>query len=242
MRSLAGFAPGPAIDRWLSGQPFYIRADIVEILDQAPELPPGDVAHRRVVGAAGEEGFEQVMVPRAVALVERLESAAKAYHLASGFRSSPTPGQLEEFFHRADAAATALLEALGTPMGDPREMPDAIGLYGRPEADDLRAVVRIRQWARGGAAWAERRPAVPSHEGDPALDEFLECLARLWRDVFDRKPGSGSVHKDKDGNRRGGPFAKFVLAALKPLRACVPTEAEISDRIRKLSDYGKLGS
>jgi hypothetical protein len=236
-RSIAEFRPSGQWMRFDGDAPIYPADQIAKIIEEFGPLPDGLVAHERIL----EDGsrFETVRVPREVALVEQLESAAMTYGVTAEWQVLPTPRQLAERYRQIESAAAVLLDVLGTPAGDLDEMPDALRLGEQPSTADLKAVLRLRQWAHDHAAWALTRPPVQApHAGDEALDEFVCCLARVWRDLFGRTAGRSY---NQSSGRRGGIFARFVLAGLKPLReGDMPTEAQIADRIKKLKDMGKL--
>jgi hypothetical protein len=173
-------------------------------------------------------------------LREKLDAAASAYIVMNVLQVSPTPRQLADRYGQIETAAADLLAALGTKDGQIDQIPPALLLGERPRHADLEAVLRLQQWARDHAAWAKTRPAVPAHAGDEALDEFVCNMAGIWRDVFGRQPGRSVPHRE--GKRSdGGPFPRFVLAALKLHHDSVlPTMTQISDRIQKLRRMGKL--
>ncbi len=235
-RSIAEFRP---TDWWL--RPFYAAHQIEEILKEVGPLSEGRMR-------ADGSGFERFMMRHVLAA--RLNSAARYYLFNSEWQVAPTKNQLAERYLKIEAAARALLDTLGASGGDPDAMPDwlLLGWPPGPLSADLRAAARIQQWAQDRRKWAlewvKEGPKLPSsHAADEALDEFVCSMAGIWRELFGRQHWR-TVNRDRNGNRRdGGPFARFVLAALKPLRPNdMPTEQQTADRIKKLVRMGKLAS
>jgi hypothetical protein len=217
-RSIESFRP---TDRWVCDDPFYTKEQIDEIIQKAPvSVPDGDLR---------------------AALTERLESAARAHQVLNEWQAAPTKKQLADRYRQIEDRAKALLEALGVLSGEVVEvdkMPDGLLIGKPPPREAVQGVERLRCWAQDRVAWAEARPATPRHGSDEALDELVCCMVSIWLDVFARQPGRSVTQETW---RHGGPFARFVQAALLPLRGSdTPTEGQIADRLKKLQDMGKL--
>jgi hypothetical protein len=71
------------------------------------------------------------------------------------------------------------------------------------------AAKRVQHRIRRGRQGEEAR-----YRGDVPLRRFVGDLHGIYRDVYDRLPG---ISRPSRGGEAGGPFIRFVQAALKPL-------------------------
>ena len=180
-------------------------------------------------------------VGRAEALAERLESAAKWWHLVSQHQTEPTSKQSADAFGKIEKAAKDLIEALGLPVkpifnDETADMPQALRFGGlQPYAakekwlvtgdgrlrEVVRGVYQIRNRARRARKLNLAKPKTPRgsrNAGDAALDELFVSLANIYQDIFERaiatstgKPGATNADQPT------GPLVRFLRTCLKPL-------------------------
>ncbi len=78
---------------------------------------------------------------------------------------------------------------------------------------------------------------VPSYEGDVALDQLVESLLEIWRDVLDRTIATsvGSEHSPQR-SKAGGPLIRF-LSITVPLATegkATPTNEALRSRVERI--------
>ena len=169
------------------GERIYSDRDIDRIIAASGGLPKGDVQHSRLADGGQESGC--VMVPRPVALAERLETVVKWWQVETAFQQKPTPSQLEERFTSIETAARNLLRALGASnAGDFDEMPPALRFGGlqahaaidadqsdaSPKAtgtglldDAVKGVYQLQDWARRAGDRGQTKGGTPRAERSP---------------------------------------------------------------------------
>ena len=196
---------------------FYSAEDIGRIVKAVGRLPGTKVKH----GRANENGsgFVTASVGRREALAERLESAAKWWHVASQYQTEPTPMQLADAFGKIWKAAEDLRKALGLPVkpkfrDEIADMPPALRFGGLQAyaafmdvenshekwlwsgdarlREAVRGVYQIRNRAR--AARKRNMAKGPTsrnerHSGEVALDKLFISLAGIYRYIFERDIG-----------------------------------------------------
>ena len=103
-------------------------------------------------------------------------------------------------------------------------------------------VALLRLWARNAKARAaaqvqtngQRRTT--RHSGDKALNDWFGNLAGIWLDVYERLPATsvGATGRANEGIG-GGPFVRFIKAALQPvLGKSTPDDEAIRSRAKRL--------
>jgi hypothetical protein len=113
--------------------------------------------------------------------------------------------------------------------------------------DAVSGVKRLETWA-GQAAQRNRseyeelsernateaaesgRQRLSRNKGDKALSVWIDTLAWIWFDIFEKKPGRSFNSSTGDV---GGPFVRFVRACMQPaLDLDTPTEAAIAEKVK----------
>jgi hypothetical protein len=111
-------------------------------------------------------------------------------------------------------------------------VPSLEALSGLPVQEIVQEVEKLLQ---GVTNIRERsvsaRRTEPSNSGDLPLNELITWLGHAWFVVFEKVPGS-SV--DKEDGTVGGPFIRFVRAALEPLLEEMPTNNALRLRVRRV--------
>jgi len=252
-RSIDGFNPtGLNLD----GQ-FYSAEDIDRIVEAVGRLPNCNVEHER----PNEDGSGLVTasVGRREALAERLESAAKSWHVVSQFQVEPTPKQLADAFGKIEKAAENLRKALGLPVkprfkDETADMPPALRFGGlQPYAakenwlvtgdgrlrEAVRGVYQLRNWAGAAKNQNEAKGKTPRDNrsaGDVSLDELFISLATIYKDIFKREIAT-SVGAPTSANpsQPTGPLIRFLCASLTPLlNDDTPSPEATRERCRRL--------
>jgi hypothetical protein len=113
----------------------------------------------------------------------------------------------------------------------------------------VQGIVLLRLWALRAKARAAahvkdgQRRRRKLHTGDRALNDWFGNLAGIWLDVYERVPATsvGAVGTAEEGIG-GGPFVRFIQAALRPvLGDTTPDTEAIRSRARRLFPPVKLG-
>lgn len=108
---------------------WFDRSDIDAIVKLAGvALPAGEDVYERYYSAGEYPDPDDRVVrgPRADVLVRRLNDHVGAYSLQLALQKAPTDRQAAKRFGEIERKAAALLNALGTPNGDPGEMPSQL--------------------------------------------------------------------------------------------------------------------
>ena len=199
----------------------------------------------------GQRVYERA--PRRDALRTCLEGGAEQYMRSVRDGAAPTRAMVIRRYAEIESALERCTKVLGPP-GKAGSKPDRIGWIvhselgleladGEPSleavsgwrvqktAEDLERLLRCATRLREKSENTE--PSAPSeaHFGDVPLNELIRWLGHAWFVVFERLPGA-SV--DYDDGTVGGPFIRFVRAALGPLMSDIPTDKALRARIRRV--------
>ncbi len=206
-RSIDAFHPrGLRLDERI-----YSQQDIDQIIAVSGGLPADDVQHWRPAEGDGE--LDRPMVARRVALMERLESAAKWWQIQAEFRQKPTPSQLKERLANIEQTARQLLDALGIPKEgdlDLSAMPPALRF------DGLQAEATIEAERLEATIKAKRLGGLPAATGAGLLEDAIRgvyCL-KIWAaragETEDAKGGTPRTKRHNRDEALDGLIAEFI--------------------------------
>jgi len=222
-----------------------------------------------------EPDLIEVMVPRKIALSEWLEVAAHCLHFDRQGQPAPSLSRIARDMAVIAKAAESLRVALGLQDCDaipPQQIRGRLSLAARREAegisdpkirhtsaasdqalqDAIKGIGCIARWAKDAEAdilWRTKGNFAKGRKTNHAVNDWIELIGNVWRQVLDREPGTSVVVTGVDETRADGanetradgPFVRFLLAAARPLGIELTDEA-FRDRVRRIfKDKGKLG-
>ena len=239
---------------------FYTDNEVEAIVAAARGLPDGEVSHKRRADDASD--IETVLMPRQVALAERLQSAAVTWHKYRQWDTEPTSTMRKnEYVALANACSAALTVLRLSPRkASPdilAEIPQALrsgGLqdFAAEEAerlggmpaysgagllrDSATGLLRLQRWATLAANRERNNLSTPRekrHGPDESLNELFRSLRGIWISVFD-KTSWYTIPATGDRMPKGE-FVDYMTACLRPLlEDQTPDPKKIRGRFRNL--------
>ncbi len=228
--------------------------DVLDRIIKASEGLPDDDREVEVlsdIDVDGQRVYERA--PRRDALRICLEGGAEQFMRSVRDGAAPTRAMLVRRYAEIESALKRCIKVLGR-SGEAGSKPDRIGWIVRSElglelaggepsleavsgwrvqktAEDLEHLLRCATRLREKSENTEPSAPLEAHSGDVPLNELIGWLGHAWFVVFERPPGA-SV--DNEDGTVGGPFIRFVRAALEPLVSDIPTDKAIRARVRRV--------
>jgi hypothetical protein len=232
---------------------FYPDDLLDRVIEVGGGLPDDDreVEVLADIDVDGQRLYERA--PRRDALRTCLEGAAEQHMRSLRDGAAPTRAMVVRRYAEIESALKRCIKVIGR-SGKAGSKPDRIGWIvhselglelagGQPSleavsgwrvqktTEDLEHLLRCATRLREKSENTE--PSAPSEtqSGDVPLDELIRWLGHAWFVVFERLPGASVNNED---GAVGGPFIRFVRAALEPLMRDIPTDKALRARVRRV--------
>ena len=215
--------------------PFDEPSNFDRVVEVVGDIPPGEI----ILTVPNDDATDLVErpFPRREALRKRLNSAGRAYLPNHWDSQRPSPKETLDWLKRtqksmvrtiaclkstADSAAALeparLIPLLHYQIQSRAGAKTIVGGETMAELAALRALVDLallRDWFEHAITFSEEDKVtaddVPAHRGDVALDQLVESLLIIWRDVLDRTIATSlGSETSAQRNKAGGPLIRFL--------------------------------
>jgi hypothetical protein len=245
----------------VSYAPFDEPSNFDRVIEAIGGIAPGDI----ILSVPNDDGsgFVERRFPCREALQRRLKSAARAYEPNLWGVRRPTPNQRLDWLRqtrslmdrtianlRSTAASEEALEPARFIWLLDVQMQVSAGatiLDGEPTVAELAAtrvlndLSLLRDWFDHAITISQEDQKtaedVPAHQGDVALDQLVESLLVIWRDVLNRRIGTSvGCETSPQRNKAGGPLIRFLSMAV-PIATegkATPTNEALRMRVERI--------